>query len=131
MMSDPIADMLTRIRNAYLAKKSEVTIPYSKIKFEIISQLQKENFIGEYRKRGRKKDKVLLIKLIYNAEGNPAITEIKRVSRPSRRVYAGAKEFWPFKNGFGARIISTPQGIMTDKKARKLKVGGEVICEVW
>jgi len=127
---DQIADMLTTIKNAQAVLKETVNIPFSKIKFEIAKILKKEGFIKEVERRGRKSKKYIKITLKYNGK-IPAISGIKRVSKPGQRIYLGVKEIKPVKGGYGIAIISTSKGLMTDKEARKQKVGGEVICEVW
>jgi small subunit ribosomal protein S8 len=137
-MTDPIADMLTRIRNAAAAGKSELCLPMSKIKYEIAKILEKENWIQKCEVRGEGTAKAekgafkeLKIILKYKKSGRPAITSIKRVSKPGLRVYAG-KDKIPFvMSGFGTAIISTSRGLMTAKEAKKGKIGGEVVCEIY
>ncbi|MDD3098370.1 MAG: 30S ribosomal protein S8 [Candidatus Pacebacteria bacterium] len=138
-MTDPIADMLTRIRNAQAVNKKTVVVPYSKIKLEILNVLLKNNFIIRVEKVKRKTrssqtetgKKFIEIEIKYDKENQPLISEMKRISKPSRRVYLQAKDIWPFKRGLGLRILSTPRGILSDMEAKKLKVGGEVLLEVW
>ena len=129
-MVDPIADMFTRIRNGYAVNKDTVLVPYSKLKMEIIKLLQKEKYIKDVARRGRKVRKNLELVLNYK-DKEPAISKIRRISKPSRRVYISYKEMYPIRSGYGIRIMSTPLGILTDKEARKKKVGGEVIAEVY
>ncbi len=128
-MMDPIADMLTRIRNAAMAKKQEVLIPYSKIKFEIAKILHKENFLTsvEVVSDGHK---FLKVGLKYEA-GKSIISSIKRISTVGRRVYIKNCDIKPVLSGFGVMILSTSKGIMTGKSAKREKLGGEVICEVY
>lgn len=137
-MVDPIADMLNRIRNALMVLHLTVSIPFSKLKYEIAKILEKEGFIEKVEKKGRKEKKVIEITLkkeeISEESGEkikPAISGLKRISKPGQRIYAGAKEIKRVRGGYGTAIISTPKGIMTDKEARKKKLGGEIICEIW
>ncbi|MBP8617811.1 MAG: 30S ribosomal protein S8 [Parcubacteria group bacterium ADurb.Bin305] len=129
-MIDPIADMITRIRNAYLVNKASLKIPFSKINWEILQILKSEGFINEVDKIGRSPKYMINIGLLYDGK-KPAINEIKKVSKSSQRVYRKTKELWPYKGNRGVRIVSTPKGVMTDKKARQEKVGGEILIEVW
>ena len=128
---DPIADMLTSIRNAQAARKETVTVPYSKIKMEIAKVLAKEKFIKEADHRGKKINKMIDIVLNYNNSNQPAITSLKRVSKPSRRIYSPSSKIKKIRQGFGSQILSTPKGILSGKEARREKIGGEVICEVY
>jgi small subunit ribosomal protein S8 len=131
MHTDPIADMLTRIRNAQLVRKSEVLIPFSKLKFEIAKILKHANYIEELSKIDEAKFPQIKIILKYKNNQEPAIREIKRVSRPAQRVYVNNNNISKVLNGLGIAIISTSQGLMTNKEAKRKGVGGEVICEVW
>ena len=126
-MTDPIADMLTRIRNANQMRNKEVSMPVSKIKLEIAKILDAEGFITNY----TVKDNTLTLTLKYGQNKERVITGLKRISKPGLRVYAGAEEIPHVLNGLGIAIISTPKGVMTDKLARKNNVGGEVIAYVW
>ena len=126
-MTDPIADMLTRIRNANQMRNKEVSMPVSKIKVEIAKILDAEGFITNY----TVKDNTLTLTLKYGQNKERVITGLKRISKPGLRVYAGAEEIPHVLNGLGIAIISTPKGVMTDKLARKNNVGGEVIAYVW
>jgi small subunit ribosomal protein S8 len=126
---DPIADMLTSIQNAQRAKKESLRVSFSKLKFEIAKILEREGFVDKVEERGRYK-KSILIHLKYD-EGRPAISGVKRISKPGQRIYKGYSEIKRAKGGYGIAIISTSKGLMTDKEAKKQKVGGEVICEVW
>ena len=128
---DPIADMLTSIRNAQAARKETVSVPYSKIKMEIAKVLAKEKFIKEVDHKGKKVNKTIDIVLNYNGLNRPAITSLKRVSKPSRRIYSPSSKIKKVRQGFGFQILSTPRGILSGKEARKEKIGGEVICEVY
>ena len=126
-MTDPIADMLTRIRNANQMRNKEVAIPTSKMKVEIAKLLDSEGFIAGY----TVKDNTLTLTLKYGQNKERVITGLKRISKPGLRVYAGADEIPYVLNGLGIAIISTPKGVMTDKLARKNNVGGEVIAYIW
>jgi small subunit ribosomal protein S8 len=128
-MSDPIADMLTRIRNAQMAQKGSVVMPSSKIKVAIAEVLKSEGYIDGFsvRANGAKADLELVLKYY---SGRPVIERIERISRPGLRVYRGMDEFPRVMNGLGVAIVSTPRGVMTDRKARAEKVGGEVLCIV-
>ncbi|WAM32437.1 MULTISPECIES: 30S ribosomal protein S8 [Caldicellulosiruptor] len=128
---DPIADMLTRIRNANNARHEYVDIPASKMKKAIAQILLEEGFIKEYEIIDDGKNGIIRIKLKYGPNKERAITGLKRISKPGRRVYAGKDELPRVLGGLGIAIISTSKGIMTDKKARKEGVGGEVLCYVW
>lgn len=133
MYSDPIADLLTRIRNGYRASKSEVSIPYSKHKEAIVRVLQQYRFVQGVTSKTEGTHKDLVVALRYSGPDDkiPALSHIKRISLPSRRVYQKAAEIKRVLQGFGIAILSTPQGVMSDIEARKRKLGGEVICEVW
>ena len=126
-MTDPIADMLTRIRNANQMRNKEVSMPTSKMKVEIAKILDSEGFIEKY----SVKDNTLTLTLKYANNKERVITGLKRISKPGLRVYAGADEIPSVLNGLGIAIISTPKGVMTDKLARKNNVGGEVIAYIW
>ena len=128
---DPIADMLTSIRNAQAARKETVSVPYSKIKMEIAKVLAKEKFIKEADHKGKKVKKTIDIVLNYNNSNQPAITSLKRVSKPSRRIYSPSSKIKKIRQGFGFQIISTPKGILSGKEARRENIGGEIICEVY
>lgn len=130
-MSDPLGDMLTRIRNAQRAKKNEVVTPSSRLRENVLEVLKKEGYIASYEKSNvRQGVDELKIKLKYH-EGTSVITEIYRVSTPGRRVYSSVKDLPRVYNGLGISIISTPSGVMSDHEARKANVGGEVLCQVF
>jgi small subunit ribosomal protein S8 len=128
MMQDTIADMLTRIRNAQSANKETVVMPSSKIKVSLAAVLKDEGYIDDYKVEGDKKPE-LLIALKYYA-GKPVIERIERVSRPGLRIYRGYDELPTVMSGLGVAIVSTSKGVITDRKARQMRVGGEVICVV-
>lgn len=130
-VNDPIADALVMIKNAFRTKKNDVTIRGSKLKLEIIKILKQEGFISDYNVF-TSKEKFVTIKVILKyADGVSAITNLQRVSKVSRRFYVGNKEIKKVKNGLGISIITTSNGIMTDYKARKLGIGGEILCNIW
>jgi small subunit ribosomal protein S8 len=131
MLSDPIADMLTRIRNAGRAKFNSVDIPGSNLKVELAKVLKDEGYIRNYKFVKDNKQGVLRVYLKFGPENQHVIYEIERVSKPSRRVYVKSTELKPVLNGTGIAILSTSKGIMTDKEARTQNVGGEVLCRVW
>ncbi|HLU20506.1 MAG TPA: 30S ribosomal protein S8 [Pusillimonas sp.] len=128
-MSDPIADMLTRVRNAQQVNKTSVSMPSSKLKVAIATVLKDEGYIESYQIVGDKAKPVLEITLKYYA-GRPVIERIERVSRPGLRIYKGRSAIPQVMNGLGVAIVSTPRGVMTDRKARATGVGGEVLCYV-
>ena len=130
-MTDPIADMLTRIRNANQNRSKEVIIPSSKMKLEIAKILKEEGFIEEFKVNNESVQSTLTLTLKYGHNKERVITGLKRISKPGLRVYAKAEDIPIVLNGLGIAIISTPKGIMTDKLARKNNVGGEVIAYVW
>jgi len=130
-VSDPIADMLTRIRNAGKAKFNSVDIPGSKLKTELAKVLKNEGFIRNYKFIRDGKQGILRVYLKYTQEQTNAILRLERVSKPSRRVYVKGKDVKPVFNGMGIAVLSTSRGMMTDKQARGENVGGEVLCMVW
>jgi small subunit ribosomal protein S8 len=127
MNTDPISDMLTRIRNAAMAKKAEVVLPYSRVKFDILKILEREGFISGVTQSSPRE---LKLQVRYE-NGDPVVRGIKRVSRPGQRVYANYKELPVVLSDIGLAVVSTSQGIMTNKDARKRHLGGEVICEIY
>ena len=130
-LTDPIADMLTRIRNAGKAKFNSADIPGSIMKTEIAKVMKNEGFIRNYKFMKDGKQGILRVYLKYREDQSHVILELKRVSKPSRRVYVGARDVKPIYNGLGVAILSTSKGILTDKQARKENVGGEVICTIF
>ena len=130
-VSDPVADMLTRIRNGVKAKFNSVDVPGSKLKTEIAQILKGEGFIKNYKFLKDGKQGILRIYLKYGSGQSAVVYGLKRISKPSRRVYVKSNEIKPVYNGMGISILSTSRGIMTDKKARKENVGGEILCNVW
>lgn len=130
MMTDPINDMLNRIRNAQAVGIQTVELPSSNIKYEIGKILEKEGFIEKIEKKGKKTKKFLEITLKY-ADKISAISGLKRVSRPSQRIYLGSTNIHEMRGGYGISIVSTSKGLMTNTEARKQKLGGEILCEIW
>lgn len=131
-MNDPIADLLTRIRNAQLRKSKEFVVPSSKMVVSIVDILKKEGFIEDY-KNGENKEttrKEVTINLKY-PDGKPSITGLKRISKPGVRRYVGYRDIRKVLSGLGVSIVSTPKGVMTGDSARKERVGGEILCEIW
>ena len=131
MVTDPIADMLTRIRNANAMRYVEVEVPSSKLKLEIAKILKEEGFIKDYKIKKNNVQDIIVLNLKYGENKERVITGLKRISKPGLRVYAKANEVPTVLNGLGIAIISTSKGIMTDKKARELSRGGEVLAYIW
>jgi small subunit ribosomal protein S8 len=133
MMTDPIADMLTRIRNAVRVERPLVEMPLSKVKRGVAEVLKREGYIWDWREEATDGAPVkqLTIDLKYGPNGERVIRHIKRVSKPGRRVYSRATELRPILNGLGISIISTSRGVISDREARQKKLGGEVLCELW
>ena len=130
MMTDPISDLLTRIRNATRVRKKRITMPASRMKVGIVQILKEEGFITDYSVESAKPVSQLSIALKYGQDGEHVIRSIDRVSKPGCRVYAGAKDLKPVLRGMGIQILSTPKGILSDRTARTQKVGGEILCKV-
>ncbi|PJA99499.1 MAG: 30S ribosomal protein S8 [Ignavibacteriales bacterium CG_4_9_14_3_um_filter_30_11] len=129
-VTDPIADLLTRIRNASSAKKRRVEIPSSKMKLSLVEILKQQNFIEDYVVIEDNKQNKIEVKLKY-IDGKPAISGLKKISKPGLRIYEGANSLPRVLNGLGIAVISTSKGLMTEKQARKETIGGEIICHVW
>lgn len=130
-MTDPIADLLTRIRNGAHARKEQVDMPWSRVKTRIAEVLVAEGYLKEATVVDDGDRKVLRVWLRYDSGNRPVITGIQRVSRPSLRVYVGADKIPQVRRGLGINVVSTPAGIVTDRDARKLNMGGELLCSVW
>lgn len=130
-MTDPIADFLTRIRNANVVTKDRVEMPSSKLKRSLANILKQEGFIRNYRYLDNKKQGILRIYLKYGEDGDRVISRLERVSKPSVRVYVGKEDIPKVQGGIGVVILSTNQGVMSGKQARKLGIGGEVLCRIW
>ena len=131
MMTDPIADMLTRIRNAVRVERPTVDMPLSKVKRGLAEVLKREGYIWDWEEVPGKPSHQIRIHLKYGPNGERVIRHIRRISTPGRRVYNGAAELKPVLGGLGIRILSTSRGVVSDREARQRKLGGEVLCEVW
>lgn len=131
VMTDPLADMLTRLRNGSKARFKKVDIPSSNLKVSVAKILKEEGYIKHYNVVRDKKQGVLIVYLKYDDEKNEIITGLKRVSKPGCRVYVRSDNIPKVLNGLGINILSTPKGVMTDRKAREVNVGGELLCSVW
>ncbi len=131
MVSDPVGDFIIRLTNAGAVKHSTVSVPFSSFKMAIAEKLKDAGFITGLEKKGKKVKKTLDVVLKYTANGEHRIQGVKRISKPGRRLYKGAKEITRVRYGQGALILSTPKGILTDKEARKENVGGEALFEIW
>jgi small subunit ribosomal protein S8 len=130
-MTDPISDMLTRIRNATTVRHDRTDVPASKMKLEIAKILKQEGFIRTFKLLEEGPQGLIRIYLKYAEDGEPVIHGLRRVSTPGRRVYRAADELPKVQNGLGVAVVSTNRGVLTDEQARGLRVGGEVLCEVW
>lgn len=130
-MTDPIADMLTRLRNAIAAKHQRVDVPASKLKLEIARILKEEGFINNFAVRGEGVKKSIRVFLRYDSKGTSSISHLSRVSKPGRRVYLGSTEIPKVLGGYGINILSTSQGLMSGKRARRENIGGEVLAEIY
>jgi small subunit ribosomal protein S8 len=130
-VNDPIADFLTRIRNAHMAKHETVEMPHSRMKAEIARIFKEEGYISDFSEKGSGAEKRLVVELKYGPDGQRAIAGLRRVSRPGRRVYRKQKDIPRVLDGLGVAILSTSQGILTDHEARRMGVGGEVLCFVY
>ena len=130
MYSDPISDMLTRIKNAGLARKEAAVLPYSKFKANLAKVLEIAGFVSTVNELAGEM-KMLQINLKYGSDGQPVIAGIKRVSKPGQRIYLPVGRIPRTNSGFGITVVSTPKGLLTDKEARKAGMGGEIVCQVW
>lgn len=129
MITDPIADLLAQIKNAWKVRKEKIIVPYSNIKIAILKIFREKNIVKSIRLKEENKKKFLVIYLNY-IDKEPPYEDLKRISKPGRRIYVGYRELKPVRSGFGFRIISTSRGVMLDSEAKKRKLGGEIICEV-
>ena len=130
MVTDSISDLIIRLKNASRAKKETVLFPYSKFANAVAEALRKEGYVEAISKKGKKVSKFIEMKLQYTA-GVPVLKDVKRISKPSQRVYYSVADIHPVRNGFGRLILSTPKGILTDREARKARTGGEALFEIW
>ncbi len=132
MHSDPIADLLARIKNAQTARHMTVDVPHSKVKTEVLRILEAEGFIGTFETITEGKFPAIRVNLRYDSRSRkPVIQYLKRVSTPGLRVYRGASDLRPMRGGLATRVVTTSQGVMTDRECRRRNIGGEVLCEVW
>ncbi|MCU0315666.1 MAG: 30S ribosomal protein S8 [Fimbriimonadaceae bacterium] len=131
MHSDPIADLLTRIRNGVNARMPFVDCPYSRIKVEVVKALEAEGFLKSHEVITEGKFPSLRVHLKYDSRRKPVINSLKRVSKPGLRVYRGSEELRPLRSGLATRVLTTSQGVMTDREARRRHIGGEILCEVY
>jgi small subunit ribosomal protein S8 len=131
MMTDPIADMLTRIRNSNSICQPQVSMPASKLRVAIAQVLTEEGFVASYNVEASTPGSTLTIQLKYGIEGEKVIRHIERISKPGCRVYAGVEELKPVLRGQGIHVVSTPKGVLSDRKAREMRVGGEVLAQVY
>ena len=130
MVGDRVSNLIIRLKNASLSDHKIVSFPYSKLNHSILEVLKKEKFITDFEKEGKGLGKKLIITLAYNNKV-PVISDLKRVSKQSRRVYLGYRDIKPVKSGYGISVISTPEGVMSDKEAKKKKLGGEELFKIW
>jgi small subunit ribosomal protein S8 len=130
-MTDPIADLLTRIRNGAHARKEHVDVPWSHLKVRLVEVLISEGYLKEHSVIEQEGKRVLRVWVRYDGQNRPVITGLKRVSKPSLRIYVGADEIPAIRRGLGVNILSTPAGILSDREARKRNLGGELMCSVW
>ena len=131
MMTDPISDLLTRLRNASMVKKATVEVPASKIKYSIVKILESEGYVDSVEQYQDGARNMLRVSLKYDDMRQSAITQIRRISKPGLRIYRKANDIRPVRSGYGFSILSTPNGLMTSREAKKRRLGGEVICEIF
>ena len=131
MVSDPVADLINRLKNAGAVKHATVSLPFSNFKLAIAEKLKEAGYVKAVEKKGKKVKKTLDIMLVYTQGGEPKIQGVKRISKPGRRLYKSVHDITSVRYGSGALILSTPKGIKTDKEARKEKIGGEALFEIW
>jgi small subunit ribosomal protein S8 len=131
MVTDPIADMLNQLMNAARVGKPQVVLPYSGAKAALAKVLNEQGYLKSYSKKTKHNRHFLALDVAYNEAGRPALSRVRRVSKPSRRIYEKAANLKSVRQGLGLSIVSTPKGLLTDREARKQKVGGEVLCQIW
>ncbi|OGG47987.1 30S ribosomal protein S8 [Candidatus Kaiserbacteria bacterium RIFCSPHIGHO2_01_FULL_51_33] len=131
MVTDPIGDFIIQLKNAAAVKKSSVIAPYSKLRHAVAEALRKEGYLESVNKQGKKVKKLLEVGITYNKAGFPRLSGVKRISKPGRRIYESVRDLRPVKSGKGSLILSTPKGILTDRQARKERVGGEALFKIW
>jgi small subunit ribosomal protein S8 len=131
-MNDPIGDFIIRIKNAGNTGKKSVSVPFSKMKLAIAELLNSKGFVGAVTKKTKGEiHKAINIDLLYNTDGSPVVSDVKRISKPSRRLYGSAKNIKQFRRGFGMTVLSTPKGVMADMDAKKANLGGEILFNIW
>jgi small subunit ribosomal protein S8 len=130
-MNDPIGDFIIRIKNAGSVHKDSISVPFSKMKLAIAEVLSAKGYIGAVTKKAKGNAKYLNIELLYSGDGSPVVSGVRRMSKPSRRIYEGAKNIKRFRRGFGLSVFSTPKGIMGDIEAKKNNLGGEFLFNIW
>ncbi len=131
IVHDPIGDMMNRLKIAGKIEKDTITVPYSKLRFAVATLLETKGFVKSVAKKGKRVIKAMDIELAYHTDGKPRISAVRNLSKLSRRVYMGVKEIKPVRHGYGMIVLTTPQGIMAGDEAKKQKVGGEALFEVW
>jgi len=131
MVNDPVGDLIIRLKNAGAVHADLVSVPYSDAKLAVASKLAQEGYVKSVAKRGKKVHRALDIELLYHDSGAHAIRGVKRISKPGRRIYRGVSELYPVRHGRGRLIVSTPRGILTGEEAKRGKVGGEALFEIW
>jgi small subunit ribosomal protein S8 len=131
MVNDPIGDFITRLKNASMVGKRSVTLPFSAMKHSIALALKKAGYLGEITETGDGAKKSMTVGLLYDASGSPRIHDVRRISKPGRRLYAPVSKIYPVKYGKGLLVVTTPRGILTDAECRKNRVGGETLFSIW
>ncbi|HEY4474238.1 MAG TPA: 30S ribosomal protein S8 [Candidatus Paceibacterota bacterium] len=131
LITDPIGDFITRLKNASMVKKASMSVPFSNVKHAVALTLKKNGYVGEITESGEGVKKMITVALLYGADGFARIHDVKRVSKPGRRLYTSVKHIHPIKYGKGLMILSTPRGILTDSEARANRVGGETLFTIW
>jgi small subunit ribosomal protein S8 len=131
MVNDPVADFIIQLKNAGMAGKTVVAVPYSKHKHAIADKLAESGYLTAVEKKGKKTKKTLEVSLAYRADRKPTIADVRRISKPGRRVYQNVKEIKPVRQGFGMLVLSTPSGVLSDREAREKNVGGEALFAIW
>lgn len=131
MVRDPLSDFLVRLKNAHRAKKADTLVPYNALLWEVAKVLERKGFVAKIDRRGKRTRRMIELSLVYDTEGKGRISDVRRISKQSQRIYKKATELHPVKHGYGMQVVSTSRGLMTDEEARKEKVGGEVLFEVW
>ena len=131
MVTDPIGDFITRLKNASMVGKRSVSVPFSKMKHSIALSLKKSGYVGEVNEVGSGVTKTMTVELLYDESGSPRIHDVKRISKPGRRLYAPVSKIYPVKYGKGLMVLTTPKGILTDAECRKNRVGGETLFSIW